>query len=73
MSGTRENDIYQTLTNASRQRWQLAIIVMNSFDCDTLYNRIKKFAHSKLGLMTQCVHYQALRRNIRNLNMCMLH
>lgn len=66
---TRENDIFQTLTYASQQRWQLAIIVMNSYDCDTVYNLIKKYANSKLGLMTQCVNYQALKRNIRKLNM----
>jgi hypothetical protein len=65
-----ENEIKSALLNASRQHWQLAIVVLNSHDSDTIYNLVKSYSNGEIGLMTQCVNYQALKRNIDKLDMC---
>jgi hypothetical protein len=67
---TRENDINSTLLDASRQGWQLAIVILNSYNSDTVYNLVKHYSNRQIGLMTQCVNYQALKRNIGKLDMC---
>ncbi|CAF2681440.1 unnamed protein product [Rotaria sp. Silwood2] len=64
-----ENDINSTLRDASRQRWQLAIVIINSRNSDVVYNLVKKYANTKIGLMTQCVNFQALERNMNKLEM----
>lgn len=65
-----ENDVRRALANAQQERWQLAIIVLNSRNSDEIYNLVKSYSNGQLGLMTQCVNYQALKRNIRKLDMC---
>jgi hypothetical protein len=70
IKGTRENEIIETLRNASKQRWQLAIVILNSYDSANVYELVKHSANQNIGLMTQCVNYQALKRNIGNLTMC---
>ena len=67
---TRENDIQSTLIGASKQGWQLAVVVLNSRNSDIVYKNVKSFANLQIGLMTQCVNYQALKRNIGKLDMC---
>ncbi|CAF4872522.1 unnamed protein product [Rotaria sp. Silwood1] len=64
-----DNEIYNTLLDASRQRWQLAIIIINSRNSEIVYNLVKKYANTKIGLMTQCVNFQALERNMSKLEM----
>lgn len=71
MESSHEDDVRRTLNEAARQRWQLAIIILNSRNSEDVYNLVKSYANGQLGLMTQCVNYQALKRNIRKLNMCM--
>lgn len=68
--GSRENDITNTLQDASQDRWQLAVIILNSHNSDMVYNLVKSYSHTQLGLMTQCVNYQVLKRNIGKLDMC---
>jgi len=70
IKGTRENEIVETLRNASKQRWQLAIVILNSYDSTNVYELVKRSSNQNIGLMTQCVNYQALKRNIGNLGMC---
>jgi hypothetical protein len=70
IKGTRENEIVETLRNASKQRWQLAIVILNSYDSTNVYELVKRSGNQNIGLMTQCVNYQALKRNIGNLGMC---
>ncbi len=70
IEGSGENEIKSTLLNASRERWQLAIVVLNSYNSDMVYNLVKSYANGQIGLMTQCVNYQALKRNISKLDMC---
>ncbi|CAF3999072.1 unnamed protein product [Rotaria sordida] len=64
-----ENEINNTLLDASRQRWQLAIVIINSRNSDNVYNCVKKYANTRIGLMTQCVNFQALERNMNKLDM----
>ena len=70
MRNSRENDVRNALQEASEQGWQLAIIILNSSNSDDVYNLVKSYSNGQIGLMTQCVNYQALRRNIDKLNMC---
>jgi hypothetical protein len=70
IKGSREHEITSTLLDASRQRWQLAIVILNSRSFVDIYNLVKSYANGKIGLMTQCVNYEALKRNIGKLNMC---
>ncbi|CAF1190043.1 unnamed protein product [Rotaria sordida] len=64
-----EKEINNTLLDASRQRWQLAIVIINSRNSDIVYNCVKKYANTRIGLMTQCVNFQALERNMNKLDM----
>jgi hypothetical protein len=66
----QENDVQNALSNASEQGWQLAIVILNSFNSDEIYNLVKSYSNGQIGLMTQCVNYQALKRNISKLHMC---
>jgi eukaryotic translation initiation factor 2C len=65
----QENDVQNALSNASEQGWQLAIVILNSFNSDEIYNLVKSYSNGQIGLMTQCVNYQALKRNISKLHM----
>ena len=58
------------LQEAAKNKWQLAIIVLKSHDSGRVYDYVKQYSHRSIGLMTQCVNYQALERNISKLNMC---
>ncbi|CAF4025256.1 unnamed protein product [Rotaria sp. Silwood2] len=69
IKSSRENDIHRTLLDASKEKWQLAIVILNSYTTDTLYSIVKSHANQKIGLMTQCVNYQALKHNINKLEM----
>ncbi len=67
---TRKDDVTNTLSEASGNRWQLAIIVLNNAP-SYVYNYIKELGHQRLGLMTQCINLTALENNIENqLKMC---
>jgi hypothetical protein len=70
IENSRENDVRNALRDASEQGWQLAIVILNSFNSDDIYNLVKSYSNGQIGLMTQCVNYQALKRNIPKLNMC---
>ena len=70
IKGSSENDINNALFDASQQHWQLAIVILNGSNSDTMYSFVKKYANRRIGLMTQCINYQTLKRNINNLNMC---
>ncbi|CAF3801905.1 unnamed protein product [Rotaria socialis] len=64
-----ESDIHDALVDASKKGWSLAVIVLNSDNSDGVYSLVKSCANQQIGLMTQCVNFQALERNIANLNM----
>lgn len=67
-----DDDIYHALHDASQQRWTLAIIILDSRNAnsDRTYSLVKTYGSKDFGLMTQCVDYQALKRNIDKLDMC---
>ncbi|CAF1310401.1 unnamed protein product, partial [Adineta ricciae] len=44
-------------------------IVLKSYDSARVYDYVKQSSNRSIGLMTQCVNYQALERNISKLNM----
>jgi len=64
-----KDEIEKTLNNASKDHWQLALIVLNNTS-DNVYDYIKQCGNQRFGLVTQCVSYQALERNISKLDMC---
>ncbi|CAF1041399.1 unnamed protein product [Rotaria sordida] len=64
----RPQDIEKALTDASKNRWQLAIVVLNTRS-DQVYDYVKQLGHQQLGLRTQCIDMEALVKNIGNLNM----
>jgi hypothetical protein len=66
--GTKD-DIEKTLINASKDTWQLAIVVLNN-TTDNVYDYIKQCGNQRYGLVTQCVSYQSLERNMSKLDMC---
>ena len=70
IESAHENDIRRVLADAQQQKWQLTIVILNSRNSDDVYNLVKSYSNGQLGLMTQCVNYQALKRNIRKLDMC---
>ncbi|UJR20428.1 hypothetical protein I4U23_023559 [Adineta vaga] len=69
IEGTSENQITKALDKASEQRWQLAIVILKSSDSARVYDYVKQYSNRSIGLMTQCVNYQALERNIGKLFM----
>jgi hypothetical protein len=70
MKPARKDDVTNTLSEASGNRWQLAIIVLNNTP-DYVYDYIKELGNQRLGLMTQCISLAALENNIDNkLKMC---
>ena len=64
-----KNDMEATLANASKDNWQLAIIILNN-TTDNVYDYIKQCGNQRYGLVTQCVSYQSLERNLNKLDMC---
>ncbi|CAF3974965.1 unnamed protein product [Adineta steineri] len=69
IKGIVDREITETLCNASKQQWQLAIVILNSYDSTRVYELVKRYGNRTIGLMTQCVNFQALKRNISNLRM----
>lgn len=64
---TRE-DIEKTLNGASKDAWNLAVVVLNN-TLDNVYDYVKQCGNQRFGLATQCVSFQALERNIGKLDM----
>jgi hypothetical protein len=64
-----KDDIEKTLNNASKETWQLAIIVLNNTS-ENVYDYVKQCGNQRYGLVTQCVSFQTLERNISKLDMC---
>ncbi|CAF1174819.1 unnamed protein product [Rotaria sordida] len=63
-----KDDIEITLNNASKDKWQLAIVVLNN-TLDNVYDYVKQCGNQRYGLVTQCVSFQALERNLSKLDM----
>ncbi|CAF3078686.1 unnamed protein product, partial [Rotaria sp. Silwood2] len=68
IKAARKEDIENALTEASRKRWQLAIVILNT-NSDQVYDYVKQLGNQQLGLRTQCIDLEALRNNINQLNM----
>ena len=64
-----KNDIQSVLAGASKDSWQLAVVILNNTP-DEVYEFVKQCGNQRFGLVTQCVSYQALERNIGKLDMC---
>ena len=64
-----KNDIQTTLAGGSKDGWQLAVIILNNTP-DEVYDFVKQCGNQRFGLVTQCVSYAALERNIGKLDMC---
>ncbi len=66
----RRDEIESAMKEAVRQGWQLAVVVLNEVQPD-VYECVKQWGNQRLGLVTQCVSYQALERNSGSkLRMC---
>ncbi|CAF3880586.1 unnamed protein product, partial [Rotaria magnacalcarata] len=63
-----KSDIEAALHNASNEKWQLAIVVLNN-TTENVYDYIKQCGNQRYGLVTQCVSYQTLERNLSKLDM----
>lgn len=63
-----KTDIQSALAAASKDNWQLAVIILNNTP-DEVYDFVKQCGNQRFGLVTQCVSYQALERNIGKLEM----
>ncbi|CAF3366395.1 unnamed protein product [Rotaria socialis] len=63
-----KSDIEATLHNASNEKWQLAIVILNN-TTENVYDYIKQCGNQRYGLVTQCVSYQTLERNLSKLDM----
>lgn len=64
-----KDEITTTLNNASNDKWQLAIVILNNTP-EHVYDYVKQCGNQRYGLVTQCVSYQALERNQSKLDMC---
>lgn len=64
-----KEEIEKTLNNSSKDSWQLAVVVLNNTS-DDVYDYVKQCGNQRFGLVTQCVSFQALERNIGKLDMC---
>lgn len=64
-----KNEIEATVNKASKEGWQLAVVVLNN-TMDDVYDYVKQCGNQRFGLVTQCVSFQALERNIQKLDMC---
>jgi hypothetical protein len=65
----RSEEIEAAMKTASSQGWQLAIVVLNDVQPD-VYEYVKQLGNQRLGVVTQCVSFQALERNSGKLRMC---
>ncbi|CAF4435550.1 unnamed protein product, partial [Adineta steineri] len=64
-----KEEIEKTLVNASKEQWQLTVVVLNN-TLDNVYDYVKQCGNQRYGLVTQCVSYQSLEKNIGKLDMC---
>jgi len=62
-------EIELAIKEAVRQGWQLAVVVLNDVP-PKVYDWVKQWGNQRLGLVTQCVSFQALERNSGKLRMC---
>ena len=65
----RRQDIEDAMKTASNQGWQLAVVVLNDVP-PQVYEYVKQLGNQRLGVVTQCVSFQALERNSGKLRMC---
>jgi hypothetical protein len=65
----RREEIELAIKEAVRQGWQLAVVVLNDVQ-PKVYDCVKQWGNQRLGLVTQCVSFQALERNSGKLRMC---
>ncbi len=65
----RREDIESAIKTAVNQGWQLAIVVLNDV-LPELYECVKQWGNQRLGLVTQCVSFQALDKNSGKLRLC---
>jgi len=65
----RREEIESAIKTAVSQGWQLAIVVLNDVPSQ-VYEYVKKLGNQRLGLVTQCVSFQALERNFEKLRTC---
>ncbi|UJR13192.1 hypothetical protein I4U23_000214 [Adineta vaga] len=63
-----KKDVERALLDASKKRWQIAIVILNT-NIDQVYGYVKQLGNQKLGLRTQCIDMNALRKNISGLHM----
>ncbi|CAF0973268.1 unnamed protein product [Adineta steineri] len=63
-----KEEIEKTLVNASKEHWQLTVVVLNN-TLDNVYDYVKQCGNQRYGLVTQCVSYQSLEKNIGKLDM----
>ena len=61
--------IQETLLNASKNRWQIAVVILHDTP-DHVYDVVKRCGNQKFGLVTQCIDFAALSKNINKLKMC---
>jgi hypothetical protein len=57
------------MRTATNQGWQLAVVVLNNVPSE-VYECVKQWGNQRLGLVTQCVSFQALERSSGKLRMC---
>ncbi|CAF1553255.1 unnamed protein product, partial [Didymodactylos carnosus] len=60
--------IKEVLIEAQRNRWELTIVVLNNTK-EEVYDYVKQLGNQRLGVITQCVSFQALERNCGKLDM----
>ncbi|CAF1565590.1 unnamed protein product [Adineta ricciae] len=64
----RKQNIERVLTDASQNRWQLAVIILDT-TIDQVYDYVKQLGNQQLGLRTQCIDMNALKKNTNNFSM----
>ena len=57
------------MQRGSKENWQLTVVILNNTP-EQVYDFVKQCGNQRYGIVTQCVSYQALERNISKLDMC---
>ena len=65
----RKQNIERVLTDASQNRWQLAVVILDT-TIDQVYDYVKQLGNQQLGLRTQCIDMNALKKSRNNFSMC---
>lgn len=65
----RREEIESTLKTATNQGWQIAFVVLNDV-LPQVYDCVKQWGNQRLGLVTQCISFQALQKNSGKLRLC---